>query len=127
MQRFGYAAQKLIDFYTQKVIPSFAARGVDVWNKDVQSRVDAITADKEIGGDNLAKTTETVNRVANTFLSAEESEELKSYSARFGDCPAFLKILTRVGAAMREDKVIIPGAGGDTGELSLADRLYGKK
>lgn len=118
-------AQELIDFYTQKVVPSFHAKGIAVWNADVEARQTAIANDKEIGGDKLKITTETVNRVVNSFLNAEESQELMQYSDRFGDCPAILKLWSRIGAAMGEGKIVTGGAG-DSPDKSLADRMFGK-
>lgn len=120
-------AQALIDFYTSKVVPSFQAQGLAVWNADVEARQTAIMNDKEIGGDKIKVTTETVNRVANTFLNAEESKELMQYSDRFGDCPAILKLWSRIGAAMSEGKIVTAGAGDIPGaKKTLAERIFNK-
>lgn len=118
-------AQKLIDFYTGKVLPQMQAKGMEVWNNELAQRQQAIEKDPEIGGEKLKVTGETINRVANTFLSPAETTELMEYSKRFGDSPAFVKLLTRVGAAMKDDGVIMAGAGGETATKSIAERLYG--
>lgn len=120
-------AQALIDFYTAKVLPGMQAKGLEVWNNELAQRQQAIEKDPEIGGDKLKATGETINRVANTFLKPEESAELMEYSKRFGDCPAFVKLLTRVGAAMKDDGVIMAGAGGESSSKTLAERLYDSK
>lgn len=120
-------AQALIDFYTAKVLPGMQAKGMEVWNNELAQRQQAIEKDPEIGGEKLKATGETVNRVANTFLKPEESAELMEYSKRFGDCPAFVKLLTRVGAAMKDDGVIMAGAGGESSSKTLAERLYDSK
>lgn len=120
-------AQKLIDFYTGKVLPHFQAKGIEVWNADIEKRQNEIKNDKEIGGEKLKASTEAVNRVVNSFLKPEESEALKEYSARFGDSPVLIKLLARVGNAMKEDGIVIVGAGGQGGSKSIAERLYGSK
>ncbi len=120
-------AQALIDFYTAKVLPGMQAKGLEVWNNELAQRQQAIEKDPEIGGEKLKATGETVNRVANTFLKPEETTELMEYSKRFGDCPAFVKLLTRVGAAMKDDGVIMAGAGGESSTKTLAERLYDGK
>jgi len=117
-------AQKLIDFYTQKVIPGMKARGIEVWNNELAARTKEIETDKEIGGDKIKQTGEAVNRVANTFLKPEESQEMMDYFKRFGDCKPFLKLLTRVSAAMKEDGMKMGGAGGENAPKSLADRIF---
>lgn len=120
-------AQALIDFYTAKVLPGMQAKGLEVWNNELAQRQQAIEKDPEIGGEKLKATGETVNRVANTFLKPEETAELMEYSKRFGDCPAFVKLLTRVGSAMKDDGVIFGGAGGEGSAKTLAERLYDAK
>lgn len=120
-------AQALIDFYTAKVLPGMQAKGLEVWNNELAQRQQAIEKDPEIGGDKLKATGETINRVANTFLKPEETAELMEYSKRFGDCPAFVKLLTRVGGAMKDDGVVLAGAGGESSAKSLAERLYDGK
>lgn len=120
-------AQALIDFYTAKVLPGMQAKGLEVWNNELAQRQQAIEKDPEIGGEKLKATGETINRVANTFLKPEETAELMEYSKRFGDCPAFVKLLTRVGGAMKDDGVVMAGAGGETSTKTLAERLYDSK
>jgi hypothetical protein len=119
-------AQKLIDFYTTKVIPEMKAKGIAVWNNELAARTREIEGDPEIGGEKLKSTGEAVNRVANTFLKPEESTEMMEYFKRFGDCKPFLKLLSRVSVAMKEDGMIMGSASaGDGKEKTLAERLYG--
>jgi 3-oxoacyl-ACP reductase-like protein len=120
-------AQALIDFYTAKVLPGMQSKGLEVWNNELAARQQAIEKDPEIGGEKLKATGETINRVANTFLKPDETAELMEYSKRFGDCPAFVKLLTRVGGAMKDDGVVMAGAGGESSAKSLAERLYDGK
>ena len=120
-------AQALIDFYTAKVLPGMQAKGLEVWNNELAQRQQAIEKDPEIGGEKLKATGETINRVANTFLKPEETAELMEYSKRFGDCPAFVKLLTRVGGAMKDDGVVLAGAGGESNAKTIAERLYDSK
>jgi len=124
-------AQKLVDFYTTKILPGMQAKGIaastEAWNEDLAQRVNDIKADKEIGGDKYETSTAEVNRVANTFLSPEESTELMEYFKRFGDCKPFLKLLVRTGSAMKEGSIVMSGTGGGGGEAkkSHADRIFG--
>jgi len=117
-------AQKLIDFYTTKVIPEMKAKGIAVWNNELAARTKEIESDPEIGGEKLKATGEAVNRVANTFLKPEESTEMMEYFKRFGDCKPFLKLLSRVSVAMKEDGMIMGGAGGETAKKSIAERIF---
>lgn len=116
-------AQQLVDCYTGKMVPAWAAKGQAVWQADLDKRAGEIVSDKEIGGEKLTATKEAVNRVTNTFLNAEESRELTEYSARFGDCRAFLKILTRI-SGVTSAEIITPRHTGK--DVSLGDRVFGK-
>lgn len=114
-------AQGLMDRYAAEIMPKIAETQMAEWNRNIQERQTAIRSDKEIGGDNLALTNSTVNRVVNTYLNAEEAKSLSEYFGTFGDHPAVIKLLTRVGKSIGEDKIITADSKGDT-ERTEADR-----
>lgn len=118
------AAQKFVDLQV-KTIGRMVQQQHEAFNTDVTTRRTAIQTDKEIGGDNLKATTETVERVLNTFLSADEKGELvQGYLAKYGDHVGLFKLLNRVGAAMSEDSLVLPGKGG-AGKKSAAEIMFG--
>lgn len=79
-------------------------------------------ADKEVGGDGLDNNLKLASRVLDRFGDPELREELTKYG--YGNNPRVVRLLTRIGKAMADDKLVNPG-GQDSGEkLPLADRLY---
>ena len=107
-------AQKLVALQsagTKKANEAFEA--------DKQSRLDAIKADKELGGDNAGKVNETVARALNTFLNEAEQKDLTDHINRFGTSPGLARLLYRVGQKMTED--IRHDTGGDDTQISSAE------
>ena len=91
-------AQKLIDLQTDGV-----NKANEAFSADKATRLQALKSDKEIGGDNFAKSSEMVGRALNTFLSAEEQQDLGQYIDRFGTNTTLVKLMYRVAKGMTED------------------------
>lgn len=68
----------------------------------------AVSNDKELGGDNLAKSAEFAYRAVERFASPEFKEELNKTG--FGNHPEVVRMFSRIGRAMSDDKIIGNGA-----------------
>lgn len=90
-------AQKLVELQAQGMKTQ-----EEQFNVDKQQRVDAIKADKELGGDNFSKVEETVQKALDGFLNADEQKDLTDHIARFGTSPGLARLLYRVGKGMSE-------------------------
>lgn len=83
---------------------------------------DAVKADPEIGGAKFDASIKMAGAAMAAFATPELHEVLNNTG--LGNHPAVVRFMTKVGAALQEDKTAGPaGAGG--GERSLAERLYG--
>lgn len=117
-------AQQLVDLQV-KTVQKMSQDAVDTWNNDIKTRRDAISADKELGGNNLKTTTENAERILNTFLSKEEKDAfVKEYLSRFGDHIGLMRLFNNVTKAISEDSIVIPGKGGNASKTA-AEVLYG--
>ena len=90
---------------------------VNAWHKEV-------TLDPEMGGENLKTTVANSKAVLDKF--APEGFVNILQETGYGNHPEVVKFLSRVGNAMSDDKLIMPGAHGETSK-STADLFYGKK
>lgn len=79
-------------------------------------------ADKEIGGDALNENAELAKRVVERFGNPTLKSELDRTG--YGNHPELIRLLTRIGKAMSEDKLVKPGAQAQ-GSKSLEDVFYG--
>lgn len=78
-------------------------------------------ADKEIGGEGFAKSTELAKRVIQKFASDELKDELNRTG--FGNHPELIRVFTRIGKLMSEDQLVMPGTQAG-GKKSLEDIFY---
>lgn len=103
-------AQRLVDL-AGKMVSKQTEKFQQAFNDDVTARHEAIKTDKEIGGDKLKASTESVNRVLGSLLSQEEKTDLiENYFGRYGDHPVMFKLLARVAGKMSEDTFVSGGA-----------------
>ena len=89
----------------------------------------AVTADVELGGDQLAASQQLVRTVIDRFLPASESDgkqlRLDLIKHGFGSYPPLVRLLVRIGKLMAEDKPVSGGpAGGE--RKPTANVLYDK-
>jgi len=82
--------------------------------------------DQEIGGANFAENAEVARRVLATFGTPEFNAVLADpKQGGFGNHPELVRIFTRIGKAMGEDKLVNPGAQGDKNlNKPFADKFY---
>lgn len=80
--------------------------------------------DKEIGGEGFKKNVETAKRVIDKFGSDTLRKELNKTG--YGNHPELIRLLSRIGKAMNEDELVIPGAQAGT-KRSREEIFYGKE
>jgi len=78
-------------------------------------------ADKEIGGEGLAKNVEMSKRVINRYGNDAFKQFLND--SRLGDHPELIRVFSKIAKAMSEDQLVLAGTQGGA-KPSMADRLY---
>jgi hypothetical protein len=89
-----------------------------VWIQDVK-------ADKELGGEAFVKNAELASRVVKRF-GTESFQKMISDSGA-GNHPELVRIFARIGKAMSEDQLVIPGSQSGRGPRSMEDIFYGEQ
>lgn len=112
-------AQKIVDIQAKMVV----AR-TEAWNQTLTQWQEATKADKEIGGDNFTKNVEVAQRALNTFGTPELKTALNQYG--LGNHPELVRLMVRIGNAIKEDGIVLPGSGGGDSRTP-AEKLYGTK
>lgn len=102
------AAQKLADIAAKQ-----AQRQVEAHTKLVESWVEQVKADKDIGGDKLEENLGIARKALDTFGTPELRDVLNA--SGLGNHPEVIKAFVKAGKAISEDK-FVPGApkGSDT-------------
>ena len=121
-------AQALLDKENTLVSSVYAhnAKGGEGWKKQVAAWEKESLADPELAnGDKavLAENAALGQRVLQKFGDQELVDQLLE-GAGFGSHPAVLRFMTRIGKAMGEDALILPGAS-PAGKTPIEDVLYG--
>lgn len=88
---------------------------IDSWKQ-------AVTADKEIGGDNLPVAVENAKRVLEKYGSPDLKKGLDETG--LGNHPELVRMLSRIGKAMADDSFVKSAASGKQ-QKSIEDVLYG--
>ncbi len=107
---------QLLDSYVEKQQLEFAGMR-QVW-------FDAAKTDKEIGGENFGKNAELAKRVVDRYGDPELKEGLNATG--FGNHPALIRLLVKIGSSMKEDQLILPGAQTTGQQKDMADIFYGE-
>ncbi|EOC1317154.1 peptidase [Cronobacter turicensis] len=113
-------AQKLVDVYP-KLLAGMQQRQAEAWQQQTEEWAANVKADKEIGGDKLTANLGVAQRAVDQFGSPALKEYLDGTG--LGNHPELVKFCVKVGKAMAEDGVVMPGTGGTR---SAAEVLYGK-
>jgi hypothetical protein len=113
-------AQKLVDLYGGRM-QSLITQQQEAWQQQVEAWRKEAKDDPEIGGAKLDAAVKNGQRVLKQF----GDETLVKYleDSKLGDHPALLRMLNRIGAAIREDAIIVPRPGGSDG-VPLAEKMY---
>jgi len=121
------AAQELIDSRSE-AIAKYSEGQEERANETVEEIrkdwVEEAKADKEIGGEKYKETQELSMRVVERFGDDELKDILEKTG--FGDNKAFIKIMSKIGSAMSEDELVIPGSQVSGGERTQAEVLFGE-
>jgi hypothetical protein len=112
-------AQKLVDFRAKMVKDSAGE-----WETRFSEWRGELLSDKEIGGDNFKEVT-----VPNVLAAAErygdkEMLDLLQTNKMYGENPALIRMLNRVGDTLREDEHARGRAAGDNSEEARLRRMY---
>lgn len=122
------AAQAVLDREVQ-----VQAETRDLVKKETEKQVAAMqdtwlsTAknDKEFGGAEFERNCELAKRVLTRYATPEFSAVLSDPTkGSFGNHPELIRTMSRIGKAMSEDQLVIPGAQTVTQGKSIADKLY---
>ena len=118
-------AQKVIDFYSTKVLPAFVKRSADTWNAQKEAWAAEVKKDPEIGGTNFETSVKKANRVLKTLGTPELDKVWSEYG--LGNHPEFVRVFARMAQHMKEDDIHLPQVGprpaGNTME-GIATVLY---
>ncbi|MEX3020243.1 peptidase [Kluyvera sp. STS39-E] len=113
-------AQKLVDAYP-KILEGVQQRQTEAWQAQTEEWAATVKADKEIGGDKLTANIGVAQRALDQFGTPELKEYLNATG--LGNHPDLVKTFVKIGKAMSEDGMV---SGGNTGQRSTAEVLYGK-
>lgn len=113
-------AQKLVDAYP-KILEGVQQRQTEAWQAQTEEWAAKVKADKEIGGDKLTANIGVAQRALDQFGTPELKEYLNATG--LGNHPDLVKTFVKIGKAMSEDGMV---SGGNTGQRSAAEVLYGK-
>lgn len=111
------AAQKVLD----KMAPVLAARQTEAIEAIRTQWADDAKADKEIGGDKLDENLATAKKAIDQFGTPELRTLLDQ--SGLGNHPEVIRAFYRAGKAISEDR-FVSGQGSQTGQQSMAQRMY---
>jgi hypothetical protein len=103
--------QKLVEYDLSRATQMQEA-AVEGWQQRVTEWVNTVQADKEIGGDNLVQTKQTIEAAVKQFGDADLRALLRSPSPEnpngmsIGNHPAVVRFLNRVGKAVSDPSLI---------------------
>jgi hypothetical protein len=106
-------AQKLFDRLATDLQPKMIAAQQEKWEGVKTAWAEATKVDKEIGGTAYDANVAIAQRALNTFSTPELKQALSDYG--MGNHPEMVRLMLRIGKAMREDSVIqADGSSGDS-------------
>lgn len=88
-----------------------------------QEWIKQIETDKEIGGENVKRNIEMAHRILNRYGDDELKKILNDPTIGYGNYPPLVRIFVRIGKAMSEDQLVLPGTQ-STGKKSLEEIFY---
>lgn len=92
------------------------------WKKRVDGYEAELKADKEFGGERLKANVEMAKRVVARFGDETLMQQLDE--SGYGSHPGLVKLFAKIGKAMKEDQLVLPGASAPA-KKSAAEILYG--
>lgn len=112
----AYAKEKNLNQEQAQAILDREAKAVGEYVKAQEAAVEVLRtewfeqckADKELGGEQFAVAAEAAKRVVNKYATPEFKEILKETG--YGNHPELLRVFSRIGKAMAEDKMVLSKA-----------------
>lgn len=83
-------------------------------------------SDKELGGDRLKESVEIASRAIKRFDPTGKMTEMLEKSG-FGNHPEVIRFMKRIGEAMAEDRLVVPGAQVGSGKKPIEEIFYPSK
>lgn len=114
-------AQHLIDREHNAVVSYVEAQKEALLAKS-EAWVEEIKSDKELGGENFAKNAELAKRVVNRFGTEAFNKTLNDTG--LGNHPELMRTFVKIGQAMSEDQLVIPGSQTPPKTKDIASTLY---
>lgn len=114
-------AQGLLD-REQSAVASFAQNQQTQIKQTTDAWLESVKSDKEIGGDKFNENVEMAKRVITKFGTDDFKQQLDKTG--LGNHPELIRVFSRVGKAMSEDQLVLPGAKTKAPAKDLADRIY---
>lgn len=119
-------AQKLADVYIENQTKA-AEKVAESWDTTVKDWTGKTKKDKEIGGDKLDESLANANAAIEKYGTKELRQALDN--SGLGSHPEMIRLLSRVGTALKDDDVPRPGDGARTAapnsNAETAEELYG--
>lgn len=114
-------AQKVLE-REHSVVSDFAKKQQENHNQLVDTWAKQVESDNEIGGQNYKQNVELASRVVKRFGSDTFIKGLNDTG--FGNHPEFVRVFTRIGKAMSDDQLVMPGSQ-PAPKREIADVFYG--
>ncbi len=114
-------AQLLVQAEENSLI-NFQTKQTETYNQTKAQWAEAVQKDKEIGGENFKQSVALSSRVVERFATEEFKKTLDVTG--LGQHPEVVRVFARIGKAMSNDQLIMPGAQG-AGKKEMKDILYG--
>lgn len=115
-------AQELLN-HESEAISSYAKAQSEAFKQAVDGWKATIESDKELGGADYAKNAELAKRVVDRFATEDFKKALNETG--FGNHPELFRVFFKIGKAMAEDQLVMPGAQQAPKQRSVEDLLYG--
>lgn len=103
-------------------VASFVEQQEQARDQMRSSWLEQTKTDKEIGGEQFNANAELAKRVVEKFGTDEFKKALDE--SGLGNHPELVRILARIGKAMGNDTLVVPGSTSGTPKPSMAERLY---
>jgi len=116
------AAQAVLD-RESKALSSYAESQKESWEKETVAWLETAKTDKETGGEEFGKNAELAKRVITRYGTKEFASGLSATG--FGNHPELFRFVLRIGKAMGEDQLVLPGSQTPAETKDMADLFYG--
>ena len=114
-------AQAVLERENQAVV-SYVEGQREMLAQKQKEWVETVKNDKELGGDGFTKNVEMAKRVVERYGSDALKQALTD--SGLGNHPELVRFVARIGHAMSEDQLVIPGAGTPSGKKFMEDIFY---